>query len=55
MVTACMLGVALPTVVRMLRGDPKIAAGPIVLAAGDIVTLVFYFKLGMSMVSPTPA
>lgn len=51
MITACMLGVALPTVVRMLRGDPKIAAGPIVLATGDILTLVFYFNLAMSMVA----
>ena len=43
--TACLLGVALPAVVRTLRGDPKIAAGPVVLALADIVTLLFYFNL----------
>ncbi|MCG3135131.1 MAG: Magnesium transporter MgtE [Planctomycetes bacterium] len=51
MLTACMIGVALPAVVKMLRGDPKIAAGPIVLATGDIVTLIFYFNLAMRAVS----
>lgn len=45
MLAACMLGVALPTVVRALRGDPKIAAGPIVLATTDIVTLLAFFNL----------
>lgn len=51
MLTASLLGVALPTVIRMLRGDPKIAAGPIVLAAGDILTLIVYFNLGLSIVA----
>lgn len=45
MVTACLLGVLLPTAVRALRGDPKIAAGPIVLATADLATLLFYFNL----------
>ncbi|MBX3468305.1 MAG: magnesium transporter [Planctomycetes bacterium] len=45
MVTACLLGVLLPTAVRALRGDPRIAAGPIVLATADIATLLFYFNL----------
>ncbi|MBK9119153.1 MAG: magnesium transporter [Phycisphaerales bacterium] len=43
--TACVLGVLLPTAIRMLRGDPRIAAGPIVLATADVVTLVLYFSL----------
>jgi magnesium transporter len=42
-VTACLLGVIVPTVVRALKVDPKIAAGPIVLASADIATLLFYF------------
>lgn len=44
-VTACLLGVLLPTAVRALRGDPRIAAGPIVLATADLATLLFYFNL----------
>jgi magnesium transporter len=42
-VTACLLGVLVPTLVRTLKVDPKIASGPIVLAAADIATLIFYF------------
>jgi magnesium transporter len=45
MITACLLGVALPAVVRALRVDPRIAAGPIVLATADVATLLFYFNL----------
>jgi len=41
--TACLLGVIIPTIIRKLRVDPKIAAGPIVLAMTDITTLLFYF------------
>lgn len=45
MVTACLLGVLLPTAVRAMRGDPRIAAGPVVLATADLATLLFYFNL----------
>jgi magnesium transporter len=45
MVTACLLGVLLPTVIHAFKGDPKIAAGPIVLALTDTVTLIFYFNI----------
>ncbi len=45
MVTACLLGVVLPTAVRAFRGDPKIAAGPIVLASADLCTILFYLTL----------
>jgi magnesium transporter len=45
MVTSCLLGVVLPTTVRMLGRDPRIASGPIVLACGDVATLLFYFNL----------
>ncbi|QOJ14253.1 MAG: magnesium transporter [Planctomycetia bacterium] len=55
-VTACMLGVLLPTVVRVLRGDPRIAAGPMVLAAADVLTLLLYFSLsGALLTSPSAA
>lgn len=45
MLTSCLLGVVLPLAVRALRRDPRIAAGPIVLAMADIATLLFYFNL----------
>jgi magnesium transporter len=45
--TACVLGSLLPTIVRVVKGDPKIAAGPIVLAAADVLTLLFYFNLAI--------
>lgn len=44
-VTACLLGVLLPTLIRAMRGNPRIAAGPLVLALADIATLLFYFSL----------
>ena len=43
--TAGLLGLLLPTALHALRMDPKIAAGPIVLAVSDIATLLFYFNL----------
>jgi magnesium transporter len=45
MITACLLGVILPSGLRALKADPKIAAGPIVLALTDVATLVFYFTV----------
>jgi magnesium transporter len=46
MIIACLLGVAVPSALRVLNADPRIAAGPVVLAATDVVTLLFYFGLG---------
>jgi magnesium transporter len=43
MMTACLLGVVVPTAIRTFHIDPKVAAGPIVLAAADIATVLFYF------------
>lgn len=45
MISACLLGIIIPAVVRTLRADPKVASGPIVLSIADIVTLIFYFGL----------
>src|SRR5262249_11171733 len=45
MFTACGFGVVLPTLLRLARADPKIAAGPIVLAMTDLATLLFYFTM----------
>jgi magnesium transporter len=46
MIVACLLGVAIPSMLRAARSDPRIAAGPVVLAAADVVTLLLYFGLG---------
>jgi magnesium transporter len=46
MVIACLLGVAIPAMLRAAKADPRIAAGPVVLASADVVTLVLYFGLG---------
>lgn len=45
MITACLLGVFIPSLSRFLRLDPKIAAGPLTLAVADVCTLTCYFGL----------
>lgn len=45
MITASVFGIVLPATLHWLRRDPTIAAGPIVLALADLVTLLFYFNL----------
>lgn len=47
--TACLFGVLLPTLVRAFKADPRIAAGPLVLATTDVVTLLFYLGLGAAV------
>ena len=39
------LMVAMPYLLRLLRRDPQVAAGPIALAAADMLTLLLYFNL----------
>jgi len=43
--TACILGVLVPSLIRALRIDPKVAAGPIALACTDVCTLLYYFNM----------
>jgi magnesium transporter len=45
MVTAALLGLLLPTLLHAFKLDPKIAAGPIVLAVADVCALLIYFNL----------
>jgi magnesium transporter len=52
MIVACLFGVAVPTMLRAARADPKIAAGPVVLAAADVATLLIYFGLGLRFLGP---
>ena len=43
LVTACLFGLGVPSLLHHLKLDPKIAAGPVTLALADFFALVFYF------------
>jgi magnesium transporter len=43
--SAALLGAAVPNLLRRLKLDPRVAAGPLVLAVTDVITLVCYFNL----------
>lgn len=43
LVSACVLGLAVPSLLHRFKLDPKIAAGPVTLALADFVALVIYF------------
>jgi len=43
LVTACLFGLGVPSVLHWLKLDPKIAAGPVTLTLADFFALVFYF------------
>jgi magnesium transporter len=51
MIIACLIGVAIPGILRLLKADPTIAAGPVVLASADVVTLLLYFGLGARLLA----
>jgi len=42
---AAVAGLAVPYVLRLSHRDPQVAAGPIALAAADMLTLLIYFNL----------
>jgi magnesium transporter len=42
---AAVLGMVLPFVLRLLRLEPRVAAGPIALAGADVVTILLYLNL----------
>ena len=42
---AAILGLAVPFVLRLLRLEPRVAAGPIALAGADIITILLYLNL----------
>jgi magnesium transporter len=43
LVSACLVGLCVPSLLHRLKLDPKIAAGPVTLALADIFALVIYF------------
>lgn len=44
LVTACLFGLGVPSLLHRYKLDPKIAAGPITLALADFIALVIYFS-----------
>jgi magnesium transporter len=42
---AASVGLAMPYLLRLLRLDPQVAAGPVALAAADMMALLLYFNL----------
>jgi len=42
---AAFLGLAMPNVLRLLKRDPQVAAGPVALALADMITLLIYLNL----------
>jgi magnesium transporter len=42
---AAVLGTAVPIVLRLLRLEPRVAAGPIALAGADVITILIYLNL----------
>jgi magnesium transporter len=45
LVTECLFGLSIPSLLHSLKLDPKIAAGPVTLAITDFVALAFYFGI----------
>jgi magnesium transporter len=43
LLTACLFGLGVPSLLHRFRLDPKIAAGPVTLALTDFFALLFYF------------
>jgi magnesium transporter len=43
LVSACVLGLGVPSLLHRFKLDPKIAAGPVTLALADFIALVIYF------------
>jgi magnesium transporter len=48
---SAVLGLMVPLLLRLLRLDPRVAAGPIVLAGADIVTILAYLNLARWLLS----
>jgi magnesium transporter len=45
MTASALIGVSVPVALRLMKLDPRVAAGPIALVAADLVTLTIYFNL----------
>jgi magnesium transporter len=49
--TAALIGMCLPTALRALQRDPKVASGPLALAMTDVLTLFYYLGLAALLLS----
>lgn len=47
--SAAVLGLTMPYLIRLLGRNPQVAAGPVALAASDMVTLLAYFGLARAL------
>jgi magnesium transporter len=48
---AAVLGFALPFLLRLLRLEPRVAAGPVALAGADVITILLYLNLARWLLS----
>ena len=46
---SALLGMTLPILLRLLRLDPRVAAGPIALAGADVITILCYLMLAQRL------
>jgi magnesium transporter len=44
---SALLGLLVPLMLRLMHLDPRVAAGPIVLAGADLLTILFYYNLAL--------
>ncbi len=49
MAAAALLGLAVPHLLRLLRLDPRVAAGPLALTLADMATLLLYFNVARGL------
>ncbi|MCE9531040.1 MAG: magnesium transporter [Planctomycetes bacterium] len=49
-VSAAIIGLGVPYLLKLLKRDPQVAAGPISLAATDMITLLIYLNLARAVI-----
>lgn len=52
MAASCVYGVLIPAVIHSLRGDLRVAAGPITLAVTDVSTVLLYMNIAEILIHP---
>ena len=50
-IVAAVLGTIVPNVLHRFKLDPHVAAGPVVLALTDVITLLCYFNVARWMLN----
>ncbi len=50
-VAAAAIGLTMPNLLRLLSREPQVAAGPVALAATDMITLICYLSLARAMLA----